>query len=110
VKYFVRDLGKKPLAKRLVIANGPFVIFATVVIVIQAANTSARSSFERLVAKPIPKSVHNLQQGGIRTMDSVFWVLRFEIGSEGLTNLLNKIQFSGPQKEVDWASWNRNLQ
>lgn len=51
--------------------------------------SNPRSTFEYLVAKPVPQSVDSIQEGGFRTMDSVFRVLRFNIATPDMRKILD---------------------
>jgi len=53
------------------------------------SSSNPRSTFEYLVTKPIPLSVGPIQEGGLRTMDSVFRVLSFKMAAADLYKLLD---------------------
>src|SRR6266850_1894003 len=53
------------------------------------SGSNPRSTFEYLVTKPVPPSVDTIQEGGFRTMDSVFRVLCFNIGTSDIRNILD---------------------
>lgn len=67
---------------------------------------SPRSTFEYLVAKPIPQSVNSIQEGSFRAMDSVFRVLRFNISAAELRSILDSQGYK-PLSQEEMGSRNR---
>ena len=56
--------------------------------------TDDRKPFEKLIVSPIPASVQIIEQGGHRTLDSVFRVVHFKIGSQDLDHLLSSQSYA----------------
>src|SRR5439155_13029206 len=81
------------VSKQLVILNAPIVILAVSIVTYQYIVSTPRSKFEKLIVRPIPESVRSIDQGGSRSMDSVFWVLRFEIDKPDFQMLLHDLKF-----------------
>src|SRR6266404_6274786 len=73
--------------KRLVGALGLAVLVAWVVLTLVRSNP--RSTFEDLIAKPVPSSVDSIEVGSFRTLDSIFRVLRFKIGALDVRRILD---------------------
>jgi hypothetical protein len=80
-------------SKQLLVLNFPIVILVAALLGYQCINASPRSSFEHLIAKPIPASVRSIEQGNYRAMDSVYRVLHFEISRPDLEKLLDSQHF-----------------
>lgn len=76
-----------------VIVNGPLVIGAVCVLGWQWKVTRPQSRFVQMLAQPVPSSVRVIHQGGLHTLDSEFWVLRFHIPKEDFLNLVAKGSF-----------------
>ena len=74
--------------KRLLIVNFPIALIVAGLLFKEYVAVSPKSSFERMITKPIPASVQIVQQGGFVAMDSFFWVLRFQISNSDLKKLL----------------------
>jgi hypothetical protein len=45
--------------------------------------------FRRILMKPIPQSVRNIEERHVIALDHAFWVLHFEIATLDLKNLLD---------------------
>ena len=67
-----------------------------------------RAAFEYLVAQPVPASVAHIEEGGFRTMDSVFRVLRFDISSPDMQNILSSQGYK--PTEGNWDYWEKRIQ
>jgi len=62
-----------------------------------------RTSFETLVVKPIPDTVHSIEEGSHIAMDSVLRVLRFQISPTDLRTLLEKQHFTPANEREEFA-------
>jgi len=69
--------------------------------------TDPRTSFETLVTKPIPDSVHSLEEGSFFAMDSVLRVLRFQISPADLRELLEKQHFTPADEREEFAGFDQ---
>jgi hypothetical protein len=78
----------------MLVLNLPIVFVVACLLAHHFVNLTPRSNFERLVGKPIPKSVQNLQQSGFLAMDSIFWVLYFKISPTDEERLVSDQHFT----------------
>ena len=90
-----------PPLLRQIIVNSPIIGLIIYCWINQYCTTRPSAEFERLIIKPIPKSVQTIQQGHIRALDSVFWVLSFDITNADLKSLLDKQLFAS---NLDWEN------
>ena len=90
-----------PPLLRQIIVNSPIIGLIIYCWINQYCTTRPSAEFERLIIKPIPKSVQTIQQGHFRALDSVFWVLSFDITNADLKLLLDKQLFAS---NLDWEN------
>ena len=76
----------------LLSAGAVFVVWVVSGFFLYFGHTSGRNpraTFEHLVTKPVPASVHQIQESGFRAMDSVLRVLSFNIRTPDLQSILD---------------------
>ena len=69
--------------------------------------SNPKSAFERLVMKPLPKSVRFIEQGHLLTMDSTFWIFRFQISKADLLTMLNVQHFAPLDENKGFKRWDQ---
>lgn len=104
----IRRRVHSPILKEIFIINSPIVVVAITVLAVRFATTSPKSTFERLVMRPMPESVQVIERGHMRAMDGAFWVIRFKIGSNDLSRLL-EAQRLALSAEGDITRWNQRI-
>ena len=75
---------------------------------IQLLRENPKTVFERLVEKPIPKSVQFIRQGRFVAMDSKLLVLHFRISKSDLEALLKNQHFSPIDEGKEFKRWDQN--
>src|SRR5262249_41683196 len=78
---------RRPLAMNL-----PILFVVVALLVKRYLDSTPEKNFERMVAKPIPASVHDVQQAGTRRMDGELWLLRFKIAAVDTEKLLKVME------------------
>jgi hypothetical protein len=68
-------------------------------LVLTFVRSNPRSTFEYLIAKPVPSSVDSIEEGSFRTLDSVFRVLRFKIEALDVRSILDSQGYKPVGKE-----------
>jgi hypothetical protein len=95
--------------KRLLIVNFPIALIVAGLLLKEYTAVSPKSSFERMITKPIPASVRIVQQGGFVAMDGFFWVLRFQISHSDLKKLMDDEGFVPTSETENLWLWNERI-
>jgi hypothetical protein len=72
--------------------------------------SSPKQTFEKLIAKPVPKSVQFIEEGSRLAMDSIFQVMRFQISNIDLRSLLRNQHFTPIDESKEFKGWDQNSQ
>ena len=85
------------------------VVIALGFVVLQFLPENRNSLYERLVQKPIPKSVQLISEGKFVAMDSTFYVLQFRISKLDLQKLVEKQHFFLIDESKEFRRWDQSV-
>jgi hypothetical protein len=84
------------------------IVLVAGVLAVQHLSNNPRSTFERLVLKPIPNSVQFIEQGKFSAMDSTLVVLHFQISKTDLQALLETQHFAPIDEGNEFKRWDQS--
>jgi hypothetical protein len=95
---------KTPLKIVIILA---IAVLVTGYFVIHSFFQTPQAAFKRFIAKPIPISVHSLEEGHFLAMDSTFWALHFQISKMDLDSILNTQHFAPIEENPEFKEYDQ---
>jgi hypothetical protein len=93
-----------------VLIASAIIIFASGILVAQKIFQTPQAAFKKLITTPIPNSVRTIEEKHFLTMDSSFWVLRFEIERTDLQTMLTSQHFTPIDESQEFKRWDQKSQ
>ena len=97
-------------AKRFVIGIVPIALLLSLLAYEQWSRTTPAARFKYMVWAELPSSVSNLEQGGLKTFNSFFLVLTFDVDESDLNKLLNDGKYTEVDERSDYERYEKRIE